>query len=92
MEALRSASGVRIGAQAVGHSNYFVGRLFAYLTGLKSPNFVVGYSGGELDIALTRGELDGRINNADTLLRRNAESIAKGVIDLHAIMEVAQRT
>jgi tripartite-type tricarboxylate transporter receptor subunit TctC len=88
LEALRSASGVRIGAQAVGHSNYFVGRLFAYLIGLKSPNFVVGYSGSELDIALTRGELDGRINNADTLLRRNAEQIAKGAIDLHAIMEV----
>ena len=58
------------------------------MTGLKSPNFVVGYSSSELDIALARGELDGRINNADTLLRRNAESIAKGVIDLHAIMEV----
>src|SRR5262245_57142825 len=88
IEALRSASGVRIGAQAVGHSNYFVGRLFAYLAGLKSPNFVVRYSGSELEIALARGELDGRINNADTLLRRNAEQIAKGAIDLHAIMEV----
>src|SRR5215510_6813438 len=88
IEALRSASGVRIGAQAVGHSNYFVGRLFAYLAGLKSANFVVGYSGSELEIALARGELDGRINNADTLLRRNAEQIAKGAIDLHAIMEV----
>ena len=29
IEALRSASGIRIGAQTVGHSNYFVGRLFA---------------------------------------------------------------
>ena len=88
MEVLRSATGVRIGAQAVGHSNYFVGRLFAYLAGLKSPNFVVGYSGSELDIALARGELNDRINNADTLLQRNTDSIAKGVIDVHAIMEV----
>ena len=33
----------------------FVGRLFVYLAGLKSPNFVVGYSGSELEIGLARG-------------------------------------
>lgn len=88
LEALRSASGVRVGAQAVGHSVYIVGRLFAYLIGLKEPKFVVGYSGPELDLALLRGELDGRINNADTLLKRNPEWLAKGVVDVHAIMEV----
>jgi len=88
MEALRSASGVRIGAQSVGHSVYIVGRLFAYLIGLKEPKFVVGYSGPELDLALIRGELDGRINNADTLLKRNSEWLAKGAVDVHAIMEV----
>jgi tripartite-type tricarboxylate transporter receptor subunit TctC len=88
LDALRSAAGVRIGAQAVGHSNYFVGRLFAYLMGFKDPKFVVGYSGTELDLALVRGELDGRINNADTLLIRNADLLAKGALDIHAIMEV----
>jgi len=85
---LRSATGIRIGAQAVGHSNYFVGRLFAYLIGFKDPKFVVGYSGTELDLALVRGELDGRINNPDTLMIRNADLLAKGAIDIHAIMEV----
>ncbi len=88
LEALRGASGVRIGAQSVGHSVYIVGRLFAYLMGLKEPKFVVGYSGPEVDLALARGEVDARINNADTLLKRNPEWLAKGVIDLHAIMEV----
>ncbi|HWO41813.1 MAG TPA: hypothetical protein VNO43_08435 [Candidatus Eisenbacteria bacterium] len=83
---LRSTPGIRIGAQAVGHSNYFVGRLFAYLMDFKDPKFVVGYSGTELDVALIRGELDGRINNADILLKRNADWLAKGLIDLHAIM------
>lgn len=73
LEALRSASGVRVGAQAIGHSVYIVGRLFTYLMGLKEPKFVVGYSGPELDLALVRGELDARINNADTLLTRNPE-------------------
>ena len=88
LEALRSASGVRIGAQAVGHSVYIVGRIFAYLMGLKEPKFVVGYSGPDLDLAVARGEVDARINNADTLLQRNPEWLTKGVIDVHAIMEV----
>ncbi len=88
MEALRSTPGLRIGSQAVGHSNYFVGRLFAWLMGLKEPNFLVGYSGNEQDLALVRGELDARINNADTLTRRNAELLTKGLITVHAIMEV----
>lgn len=88
IEALRSATGIRIGAQTVGHSNYFVGRLFALLIGFKDPKMVVGYSGTELDLALMRGEIDGRINNPDTLTIRNAEWLAKGMIDIHAIMEV----
>jgi tripartite-type tricarboxylate transporter receptor subunit TctC len=86
--ALQSASGFRIGAQAVGHSNYFVGRLFAYLIGIKDPKMIVGYGGAELDLALTKGEIDGRINNADTMLTRNADLLANNTIDVHAIMEV----
>ncbi len=88
MEGLRSAPGLRIGSQAVGHSNYFVGRLFAWLMDLKDPNFIVGYSGNDQDLALMRGELDARINNADTLTRRNAHMLTQGLINVHAIMEV----
>ncbi len=88
IDALRSTPGIRVGAQAVGHSNYFIGRLFSYLIGFKDPKFVVGYGGTELDVALMRGELDGRINNADTLQTRNADLIAKKAVDIHAIMEV----
>lgn len=88
LDALRQAQGVRIGAQAVGHSNYFVGRLFVWLIGMKEPNMIVGYSGNEQDIALLKGELDGRVNNPDTLVRRNAEMLAKNMLDIHAIMEV----
>ncbi len=84
---LQTATGLRIGAQSVGHSNYFVGRLFAYLIGIKDPKMVVGYGGTELDLALINGEIDGRINNPDTLLKRNADWLAKGSIDIHAIME-----
>jgi len=85
---LRSASKLRIGAQAVGHSIYFVGRMFAYLIGIKDPNFVVGYSGPELDVALARGEIDARINNADTVLTRNVELLNTGAVVPHIIMEV----
>lgn len=85
---LRSASKLRIGAQAVGHSIYFVGRMFAHLIGVKDTSFVVGYSGTELDAALVRGEIDARINNADTTITRNVELLKSGAIVPHVIMEV----
>ncbi len=85
---LRSVAKLRIGAQAVGHSIYFVGRMFAYLIGIKDPTFVVGYSGTELDAALARGEIDARINNADTALKRNADMLKSGEAVPHVIMEV----
>lgn len=85
---LRSATKLRIGAQAVGHSIYFVGRMFAYLIGIKDPSFVVGYGGTELDTALARGEIDARINNADTVLQRNMDMVKSGAVVPHVIMEV----
>lgn len=88
MEKLRNASGVRVGAQSVGHAVYITGRLFSYLFGLKEPRFVVGFSGPEIDLALLRGEIDARINNADTLVKRNPEWLEKRLVDIHAIMEV----
>jgi tripartite-type tricarboxylate transporter receptor subunit TctC len=60
LEKLRAASGIRIGAQTVGHPQYVSGRIFAYLLGLQEPKFVVGYGGPELDVALLRGEVDAR--------------------------------
>src|SRR4026208_1093513 len=85
---LRSAAKLRIGAQAVGHSIYFVGRMFAYLIGIKDASFVVGYGGTELDAALARGEIDARINNADTTLQRNADMLKSGAVIPHVIMQV----
>jgi tripartite-type tricarboxylate transporter receptor subunit TctC len=87
VEKLRAATGVRIGAQAVGHTIYVVGRLFAYVLGLKEPRFVTGYSGTEIDLALVRGEVDARPNLAETILRRTPEFVDKGLMDLHGILE-----
>jgi len=88
VEKLRTLSGVRIGAQSVGHVSYIAGRLFAYLFGLKQPQFIAGYTAPEVDAALLRGELDARANNAASVLRRNPDWLDKGVMDFHAVMEV----
>jgi tripartite-type tricarboxylate transporter receptor subunit TctC len=87
-EKLRAASGLRIGAQSVGHVSYVAGRLFAYFIGFKDPKFIAGYSAPEVDAALLRGELDGRANLAISVLRRNADWVDKGMMDFHSIMEV----
>ncbi|MGZ9257435.1 MAG: hypothetical protein ACXW50_23660 [Candidatus Binatia bacterium] len=88
IEKLRSASGLRTGAQSIGHTIYITGRLFVWILGLKEPKFVVGYSGPEIDIALLRGEVDARANLADTLVQRNADWLDKGIVDFHSIIDV----
>jgi tripartite-type tricarboxylate transporter receptor subunit TctC len=88
LEKLRAATGVRIGAQEVGHDVYITGRLFAYMLGLRDPRFVTGYGGPEIDIALARGELDGRANALETLGVRNVEEMRKKLLDLHAVVEI----
>ena len=88
IEKLRAASGVRIGAQAVGHPIYVSGRIFAYLLGIKEPRLVVGYGGPELDIALAQGEVDARANSADTVVRRNREALEKGLFHIHATITI----
>jgi hypothetical protein len=55
---------------------------------MKQPNFIAGYTSREVDIALVRGELDARANNATSVLRRNPDWLDKGLMNFHAIMEV----
>jgi tripartite-type tricarboxylate transporter receptor subunit TctC len=88
LEKLRAASGIRIGAQSVGHVSYIAGRLFAYFMGFKDPKFIAGYTAPEVDAALMRGELDARANNAASVLRRNPDWLDKGVMNFQAILEV----
>jgi tripartite-type tricarboxylate transporter receptor subunit TctC len=88
LEKLRAASGVRVGAQTVGHAVYVSGRIFAYLLNLKDPRIVVGFGGVEMDAALTRGEIDARANSADTVVRRNADPLAKGEYNIHATLTI----
>jgi tripartite-type tricarboxylate transporter receptor subunit TctC len=67
VEKLRAATGLRIGANSVGHITYINGRLAAYLLGLKEPKFVVGYSSPERDVALIQGEVDGGSMSSATM-------------------------
>ncbi|HWO42055.1 MAG TPA: hypothetical protein VNO43_09655 [Candidatus Eisenbacteria bacterium] len=87
IEKLRATSGIRVGAQSVGFSTYNEGRLFAYILGLKDPQFIAAYGGAELDPALMRGEIDARATGPDTILQRNRDWIDKGLVNFHAIME-----
>jgi tripartite-type tricarboxylate transporter receptor subunit TctC len=85
LEKLRERSGLRVGGQSVGHVQFIRGRLFAWLLGLKEPRFVVGYAGSELDIALERGEIDGRASAVD---KDTLSEEYKKVADFHAILEI----
>jgi tripartite-type tricarboxylate transporter receptor subunit TctC len=87
LEKLRSAPGVRVGAQSVGHTIYNIGRLFAWLLPLKDPKFITGYSTPERDAAFMGGELDA-FGTTDDHLARNPDWITANKIDLHALMEV----
>lgn len=88
LEKLRAATGLRIGAQAVGHPIYVAGRLFAYLLGIKDPRMVVGYGGIELDVALEKGEIDVRANGADTISQRYRGGEFKNFLMFHASISV----
>jgi len=88
LERLRAASGVRIASQSVGHPIYITGRVFAYLLGLKEPRFVVGFTGPEIDVALAQREADSRVTTGDSLIRRNRDWLEKGLVDIHASIEI----
>ncbi len=88
VEKLRAHSGLRIGAQTVGHPIYLTGRLFALVLGLKEPKFVVGYSSPELDVAMLSGELDANSGVAGSIVRQNPEFLDKGLMDFHSVIEI----
>jgi len=57
------------------------------LIGLKEPKFVVGYTGPEIDLAITRGEVDARAHLVGTVMQRSPELVEKRLGDFHAVLE-----
>ena len=88
LQKLRLASGLRFGAQGVGHPVYITARLFAYFLDLKDPKFVTGYTNPEIDVALKSGELDAHSRTAARMASGNRESIEKNLVHIHAAIAV----
>jgi tripartite-type tricarboxylate transporter receptor subunit TctC len=88
IEKLRQASGVRLGALSVGHTIYNVGRIMAWLLGMKDIRDVTGFSGPERDVAFLRGEIDAIAVTDDAIVGRKADWLEKGLIDLHLIFAI----
>ena len=89
IEKLRNAAGVRIGAQSVGHNLYNIGRISAYVLGMKDPKFITGFAqGDEINVAMMQGEMDGRWTIQQTLVRQAPEWISKKLVDFHLVHDV----
>ena len=88
LEKLRAHSGLRIAAQAVGHDQYTIGRLFVWLLELKDPKFVVGYSGTEVYLAVENGEADARAATTESVLFSYPQWVEKKQMNFHAIHKV----
>ena len=88
LDKLRQASGVRLGAQSVGHTVYNVGRIMAWLLGIKDIRDVTGFSTPERDVALLRGEIDAIAATDEGLVTRKADWLEKGLVDLHVIYAI----
>ena len=88
LDKLRSAPGLRVGGQSVGHPVYITGRVFTYMIGMNEPKFVTGYTGPQLDIAMMRREVDARVTTGETMLVRSREWLEKSLVDIHAAIEI----
>jgi tripartite-type tricarboxylate transporter receptor subunit TctC len=84
---LRSHRGLRIGAQSVGHDLYVLARIAAWLMDLPEPRFVVGFSGREVDFAITRGEVDASVDSVDAVIKQNSEWIEKRLVNFQTVFE-----
>ncbi|MBI4526269.1 MAG: hypothetical protein HY695_20925 [Deltaproteobacteria bacterium] len=82
IEQLMKSPRVNMGVTEVGHNFYNEMRLGIYFLGLKF-NIIPGYSDKEIDLAVERGELDGRVDAADTFLVRNKTQAQMAKLALH---------
>jgi len=86
LEKLRATRGIRIGSNPVGHTSYIQSRIIAYLLDLKEPKFIPGYEGQDLDVAVSRGEVDARVTTTGNVVQMDL--LKDGTADFHAAIEI----
>ena len=59
LEAVRKTERMRLVSDGIGAINYLTPALFAYMTGWKNFKIATGYAGGEKELVIMRGEMDG---------------------------------
>lgn len=67
---------VTLGAQGVGNRSYLYARLIAELLGLK-VRWVLGYDTLQLNLAMEQGEVQGRVNDAASIMTDKPEWFSK---------------
>jgi tripartite-type tricarboxylate transporter receptor subunit TctC len=67
---------VTLGSQGVGNRSYLYGRLIAEVLRLK-VRWVLGYDTLQLNVAVEQGEVQGRVNDAASMMTDKAEWFAK---------------
>jgi tripartite-type tricarboxylate transporter receptor subunit TctC len=78
VEKLKGHSKLRIAERSVGHTMYSVGRLMAFLLELKDPQWVVGYTSPEVEIAVERGEADARTEVLYDFMKNKGQLLQQG--------------
>jgi len=79
-----------LGAQRVGHRSYLYGRLIAEIMNF-NVRWVIGYSTSELDLAIDRGEVDGRVNDAASMFQRRPNWVNKKLIVPHIAVTLPEK-
>ncbi len=77
IQKLKAYRGVRFGQRTIGHPQYILDRLIAYVLELKDPKFLVGFSSQDIITALKRGEADAHTTNMYSFLWRDGLSKLK---------------
>jgi len=73
-----------IGTQGLGTGTYLFSLVWQHALGIKL-NLVSGYEGAAQDLAIERGEIDGRTNTTETISRANPHWLRDGFVQVIAV-------
>jgi len=69
LEDLRKSDEVKFSSAGIGSQSHVAAELFKEMTGMKHIKLITGYGGGEAELAMMRGELDGQFGSFNTMGR-----------------------